>query len=108
VRQRFSGRVVALIVSYLELPMSDLFLAEGWPPDEIRRSRELYAALPGFAARYGIEYVDWLALARDETRAGGSIFAAFGLYFDHGHLSRHGSRRVSRAISDALRRTGLR
>ncbi len=108
VRERFSGRVVALIVSYLEFPMSDLFLAEGWTRDEIRKSRELYAALPAFAARYGIEYVDWLALARDENRRGGSIFAAFALYFDHGHLSRHGSQRVAGAISDALRRTGLR
>ncbi len=106
VRERFSGRVIALIVSYLQLPMSDLLLAEGWTRDELLRSRELYAALPAFAARYGIEYVDWLAVARDETRTEGSLFAPLALYFDHGHLSRRGSLRVSRAISDALRRGG--
>jgi lysophospholipase L1-like esterase len=107
-RERFSGRLVAFVVSYLQLPMSDLLLAEGWTRDELRRSRDLYAALPAFAARYGIEYIDWLALVHDEIAAQGSLLAPFALYFDHGHLSRHGSRRVSRAISDALRRGGVR
>jgi len=105
-RDRFSGRVIAMIVSYLELPVDGLFLAEGWSREEIRRSQELYAALPALAARHGIEYVDWLALVGDETRMGGTLFAPFALYFDHGHLSRHGSRRVARAVADVLARGG--
>jgi lysophospholipase L1-like esterase len=107
-RERFSGRLVAVVVSYLQLPMSDVFLAEGWTQGELRRSRELYAALRDSAARHGIDYVDWLALVRDEIEAQGSLLAPFALYFDHGHLSRHGSRRAARAIAGALQRAGLR
>lgn len=106
-RERFSGRVIALIVSFLHHPMSDVLLAEGWSRDELRRSRELYDALPALAARHGVEYLDWLALVREETRTTGSTLAPFALYFDHGHLSRRGSRRVSRALSDALQRSGF-
>jgi lysophospholipase L1-like esterase len=108
VRERFSGRVILLIVSYLQLPMNDLFLAEGFDPEDLRRSRELYAVLPALARRNGLDYVDWLALVEDEVRTAGSIFAPFALYFDHGHLSRHGSRRVAHAIEGVLARHGVR
>lgn len=39
-------------------------------------------------------------------RARGSLVAPFALYFDRGHLSRYGSRRVARAVAEALARGG--
>ena len=103
-RDRFSGRLVALFVSSLEFTARDFLLGEGWPPDEIRRTEDLYRALPGIAARHGFEYIDWLALVRDVTRESGSIFAPFALYVDHGHLSPRANRLAAEAIHDALQR----
>jgi lysophospholipase L1-like esterase len=101
-RERFSNPIVMLVVSYLEFEARDLLLEEGWPPERVRKTEELYRALPDLARRHGISYVDWSAVVDAEARANGSIFATLALYSDHGHLSPHGSRIAAREIQAAL------
>jgi hypothetical protein len=105
-RERFSGRVAVLVVSYLEFAARDLFLDEGRPPDELVRTEELYGALPDLARRHGVAYVDWRALVGSEARANGSIFATPALYADHGHLSPRGSWIAARELHAALADAG--
>jgi hypothetical protein len=105
-RERFSGRVAVLVVSYLEFAARDLLLDEGLPPDELDRTEELYGALPDLASRHEIAYVDWRALVGSEARANGSIFATPALYADHGHLSPRGSWIAARELHAALAGAG--
>ena len=105
-RERFSGRVAVLVVSYLEFAARDLLLDEGWPPDELARTEELYGALPDLARRYGVAYVDWRELIGSEARQSGSIFAAPALYADHGHLSPRGAWIAARKLHAALAGAG--
>ena len=105
-RDGFSDKMVTLQVSYLEFIVPDLLLAEGWSEKNMRRSEQLYEALPDIARRHGFAYVDWLKLVRDTVRENPSIFARFALYADHGHLSPEGSRLVATAIRGALEQKG--
>ncbi len=105
-RVGFSGKMVTLQVSYLEFIVPDFLLAEGWSEKKMRRSQQLYEALPDIARRHGFAYVDWRELVRDAVRDNRSIFASAALYVDHGHLSPEGSRFVATAIRGALEQQG--
>lgn len=101
-RSRFGGRVLLVVVPYLEVTVDDLLLGKGWKPDMVRESRELFASLPGLCAAAGLEYIDTVRFLEGFRQEVGSVFAPFALFVDHTHLSPLASRRVAALMAERL------
>ena len=93
---------MVLAVAYLEYTYRDLLQYHGWSSERIEQTERLYRELPEITQSLGLDYVDWREIVADETGESGSIFAAFGLYADHGHMSPAGNRRAAERVYTAL------
>jgi lysophospholipase L1-like esterase len=101
-KDRFSGRVVVVVVAYLEFTFRDLFQHYGWDRERVAEAEALYRELPRICGELGFAYVDWLAIVSENAAHSRTIFSPFGLYADHAHLSPVGNRIVAQEIHAAL------
>jgi lysophospholipase L1-like esterase len=100
---RFQQRVIVMLVTYMEYNLRDVLLDRGWSAQQIAGTDALRQGLPGLASRAGFEYADWTDIVSQFARDQKSIFARFGLYVDHAHLSPLGNRLMAEQLWSMIR-----
>ena len=102
ISDRFGGRVVVCLHTYMEYNLRDVFLDQGWSDVWIGRTEALRDSVPKLCGAFGFGYVDWSRLLEAFGREAGSVFARFALYCDHAHLAPLGNRLVAEELSTRL------
>jgi hypothetical protein len=100
-RDRFSEGIVVGLIPYLEYTGNDVLRQRGWRKhgrveslDRLRREVREIARDSGFS------FIDFADIADDIRREERSIFSAWSLYVDHGHLSPRGTQLLAGRIFD--------
>jgi lysophospholipase L1-like esterase len=102
IKPLFGGRVVLLVLPYLEVTVADLLREKGWKPGTLRKSEALFEALPALCEAAGLEYVDYMRFLEAFRGEAGTIFAPFALFVDHAHPSPLASRRLAALLAERL------
>jgi lysophospholipase L1-like esterase len=102
-KDKFSDRVIVLVVGYMEYMLHDILLEQGWLQSRIDRSHALFMDLPLIAQELGLEYVDSIKIFEEYMQHTGTIFSKAALYVDHAHLSPLGNRLAAERLYYALK-----
>lgn len=103
----FRERVAVVLHTYLEYCGRDFFQRKGWPPEWMAKTDSLRAILPRLCRDQGVEYADWTELAAAEVARAKTLFAIFGLYVDHCHLSPRGNDLLAAHLAEVCARWGM-
>jgi lysophospholipase L1-like esterase len=98
IAERFNNHVVVFLETYMEYNLRDVLLAQGWSEAKIKRTSELRTYPAGQSKSLGFRFADWSDVVNDYRREQKSVFAPFGLYVDHCHLSPDGNRLMAERI----------
>ncbi len=106
-KERFSGRIIVMLVTYMEYNLRDVLLERGWSAHTIAGTNMLRRSLPRITQELRFEYVDWTDIVEKYMMSERSIWSRFSLYVDHAHLSPMGNSLAADELYKALKRIKL-
>jgi lysophospholipase L1-like esterase len=106
-KEKFGGKVVVVLEEYLEYVNPELPAYQGWPREWLDKTDRLRETLDKSCREKSFVFRDWKNAVESYNRREKSLFADFGLYVDHCHLSPRGCRMMAELIYGALGEAGI-
>ena len=107
VKETFSGKVIVILVPYMEYSIDDILQRGGWYREMVAEMDQLRREMPAAAKDYGFEFIDATDIMNDYTRQSGTIMARFALYVNDAHLSPLGNRLAAEKLYVSLQKLAL-
>jgi len=107
VKDTFSGKVIVILVPYMEYSMDDILQRGGWYREMVAETDRLRREMPSAAKEQGFEFIDGTDVMNDYMRQSGTIMARFALYIDTAHLSPLGNRLAAEKLYESLQKLAL-
>ncbi|HET8564578.1 MAG TPA: SGNH/GDSL hydrolase family protein [Candidatus Binatia bacterium] len=106
-KETFSGKVIVILLPYMEYSIDDVLQRSGWYREMVAETDRLRKEMPFAAKDYGLEFIDGTVIVEDYARQSRTIMARFALYVDNAHLSPFGNRLVAEKLYESLRKIAL-
>ncbi len=107
VKDKFSGKVIVILVPYMEYSIDDILQREGWYREMVAETDRLRREMPSAARDNGFEFIDGTDVMNDYMRHSRTIMSRFALYVDNAHLSPLGNRLAAEKPYESLRKVAL-
>jgi hypothetical protein len=107
VKDKFGGKVIVMLVPYMEYALDDILLKGGWYREMVVEMDQLRKEMPVAARELGLEFFDMTDVMNEYTQQSGTIMARFALYADNAHLSPLGNRLAAEKLHQSLKKIGL-
>src|SRR5262249_50307559 len=86
VKDKFGGKVIVMLMPYMEYALDDILRKGGWYREMVAEMDRLRREMPVAAKELGLEYFDMTSVMNDYTQQSGTIMARFALFADNAHL----------------------
>jgi lysophospholipase L1-like esterase len=104
VKDKFGGKVVVMLMPYMEYALDDILRKGGWYREMVAEMDRLRREMPVAAKELGLEYFDMTDVMNDYTQENGTIMARFALFADNAHLSPLGNRLAAEKLYESLKK----
>jgi lysophospholipase L1-like esterase len=107
VKETFSGKVIIILVPYMEYSIDDILQRGEWSREMVAETDRLRREMPIAAKENGFEFIDGTNIMNDYMKQSGTIMSRFALYVNDAHLSPLGNQLFAEKLYQSLQKLAL-